>query len=224
MFLEFRLFRFFDGTIREFNNMPRIPLRSGPCSAPPSGWILAGGRSSRMGTDKASLEIEGVPLLQRVARQMRQVCNSVSVIGDPARYRDSGLPAIPDNFHGAGPLAGIEAALGATVSDSNLIVACDMPSATAAVFEALFESGGDIALPRHADGKLEPLCGVYSRRCHAHVRRMLESGVRRATEALRLLQEDGFALRYLAVTEAGAFVNLNTPDDLARYRQERPRG
>ena len=182
-----------------------------------AGWILAGGRSSRMGTDKALLEIEGRSLLQRVASEISQVCGSVRVVGDPARYAGFGIPVIPDLSPGLGPLAGIEAALTATTVEFNLIVACDMPNVRAGELEDLFTAGGDVAVPRHDDGRVEPLCAVYSRKCLAQVRKMLESGVRSVKEALRLLESDGFALRYVRVPRDNAFANLNTPADLARH-------
>jgi molybdopterin-guanine dinucleotide biosynthesis protein A len=131
---------------------------------------------------------------------------------------------IPDSYPGLGPLAGIEAALGATAAESNLVVACDMPNIRAAALEELFAMGGDVAVPRHEDGKLEPLCAVYSRRCHPRLREMLESGVRAVNEALRLLESDGFELRYVRVPIVDTFANLNTPGDLARYGEKRNHG
>jgi len=211
MFLVFNGRRKSDGTIRaELSNSDNR-----------AAWILTGGRSSRMGTDKALLEIEGRSLLMRLAAEISPVCASVAAVGDPSRHGDSGLLVIPDSYPGQGPLAGIEAALAATGSEANLIVACDMPNVRATGLQELFAAGGDIAVPRHEDGKLEPLCAVYSRRCHARVRELLESGVRGVTEALRLLESDGFALRYVPVANSETFANLNTPDDLARYRSER---
>jgi len=188
-------------------------------------WVLAGGRSSRMGTDKALLEIEGQPLVLRVADRLAEVCGSVAIIGEgtlsnPGQYANLGLRVVPDSFPGLGPLAGIEAALAATSAEANLIAACDMPSLDASALEALFAAGGDCAVPRHADGRIEPLCAVYHRRIHARVRELLESGIRGVTEALRLLETGGFALRYVQVTARDTFANLNTPEDLARYRAE----
>lgn len=212
MFLSIVLI--FDGTIRgKLANRDRL---AGQRAA----WVLAGGRSSRMGTDKALLEIGGRPLVLLVADRLSEVCGSVAIIGTPDLYANLGLRVVPDSFPGQGPLAGIEAALAASSVEANLIVACDMPSLSAEALEALFEAGGDCALPRHADGKIEPLCAVYHRRCHARVRELLESGIRGVTEALRLLETEGFALRYVQVTARETFANLNTPEDLERYRSK----
>ena len=211
MFLVFFRLRNSNGTIR--GELGIFDSRAAHRAA----WILAGGRSSRMGTDKALIEVEGSTLLARVASVVAQVCASVTVVGDPNRYGESGFPVISDRFPGLGPLGGIEAALAATSAEANLIVACDMPNIRADALEELFAAGGDIAVPRHEDHKLEPLCAVYSVRCHARVREMLESGVRSVNAALRLLESDGFAIRYVRVPGDDTFANLNTPDDLAHY-------
>ncbi len=180
-------------------------------------WVLTGGRSSRMGRDKALIDIAGRPLALRVAEQAGKFCDSVSLVGDPAAYGSLGLKVVPDTFPGQGPLAGIEAALGATAADWNLIVACDMPALGSAAIEQLFDLQADCALPQYDDGRAEPLCAVYHRRCHAAIRATLESGVRKVADALRRLEADGFAVRYLPVASAKPFANLNTPDEVQEY-------
>lgn len=170
-----------------------------------------------MGVDKALIDIAGRPLALRVADEAARHCGTVSLVGDPARYEALGLPVISDTFPGRGPLAGIEAALAATAVDWNLVTACDMPALGSGVIEQLFELCADGAVPRYDDGRMEPLCAVYHRRCHAAIRAVLESGVRKVTEALRRLEADGFAIRYLRVANEGPFANLNTPEDVQRY-------
>ncbi|HVW87383.1 MAG TPA: molybdenum cofactor guanylyltransferase [Bryobacteraceae bacterium] len=177
-----------------------------------AGWVLTGGRSSRMGTDKALLEISGRPLALRVADEIAPLCGSVTLVGDPERYAHLGLRVIADAFPGQGPLAGMEAALAAAESDWNLIVACDMPALDTSILEELFRAAGDCALPRYDDGRVEPLCAVYHRRCHSTVLKALETGVRKVTEALRPL-----AIRYVPVAGEGPFANLNTPEEFRKY-------
>jgi len=183
-----------------------------------AGWVLAGGRSSRMGEDKALIEVEGRPLALRVADLVRESCGTVSIVGDPSRYAGLGLSVISDNFPGEGPIAGIEAALRATPADWNLIAACDMPSLDSTVFESLFSTGCDCSVPRYADGSLEPLCSVYHRRCHVGVLAALGSGTRKVTDALRRLESDGFSVCYVPARDPAPFRNLNTPEDLRSYR------
>ena len=168
-----------------------------------------------MGTDKALLELEGLPLILRATTAAAAVCGFVSLVGDPAKYASLGLTVVPDHFPGAGPGAGIEAALRATTADWNLILACDMPALSAAILETLFprDAMADCVLPQYPDGKVEPLCAVYHRRCHPHIRAALEQGTRKVTSVL-----DGLAIRYVPVTSEDPFTNLNTPEDLRRYQ------
>ena len=179
--------------------------------------MLTGGRSSRMGKNKALIDIDGTPLALRVAEEAGRFCDSVSLVGDPALYGTLGLKVVSDTFPGQGPLAGIEAALGATAVDWNLMVGCDMPALGSAATEQLFDLNADCALPEYEDGRVEPLCAVYHRRCRAPIRAALESGIRRVTDALRRLEADGCAVRYAPVSNAEPFANLNTPDEVQKY-------
>ena len=180
-----------------------------------AGWVLVGGRSRRMGTDKALIEIGDHPLAKRVAAEIGRICGTVSLVGDPAIYGSLGLPVVPDRFPGLGPLAGIEAALATTTVEWNLIVACDMPALEVPVLEELFAAvadGGDCAMPSYGDGRIEPLCAVYHARCHPAILAALEAVVRKVSDALAPL-----ALRYVPVRSPDAFANLNTPHDLKQY-------
>jgi molybdopterin-guanine dinucleotide biosynthesis protein A len=183
-----------------------------------AGWILVGGRSTRMGRDKAFLEVDGRALVLRVAETIAPFCGTVTLLGEPAVYGVLGLPVIPDQFPGAGPLAGIEAALRCTTADRNLIVACDMPSLDPSVLAALFAADGDCAVPEYEDGRLEPLCAVYHRRFHAAVLEALQSGVRAVKDVLRGEQSKAHvAVRLVRVSSPAAFANLNTPEDVRKY-------
>lgn len=179
-----------------------------------AGWVLAGGRSSRMGTNKALIEIGGRPLVARAAELVAAVANPVAIVGDPKMYAELGYWVVADNFPGCGPLAGIEAALAATESEWNVIVACDMPALEAVVLEALFRSleepGADCAMPVLPDGSVEPLCSVFHRRCLGEVRAALSAGKRRVNGAVS-------AVRYVRVAHPEPFANLNTPEDLREY-------
>jgi len=178
-----------------------------------SGWVLVGGRSSRMGRDKALIEIGGRPLALVAAEALGVVCESVTLVGDPDRYQALGLTVISDRQRGAGPLSGIEAALGATRSEWNLIAACDMPSLDALLLRKLARAvADDAAIPQYPDGSIEPLCAVYHQRCHAAAAEALDAGLRRISDFIARL-----TVRYVQVTDPRPFLNLNTPEDLEKY-------
>lgn len=155
----------------------------------------------------------------RVADELAKVCGTVTLVGDPVKYADLGIPVVADRWPGQGPLAGIDAALSNTSAQYNLIVACDMPSVSQVLVEAVFlaAAGADCAVPRHDDGRIEPLCAVYHRRCQPAIAAALEAGIRKATDIPPLLERQQLAVRYVQVSDPAAFANLNTPEDWRRF-------
>ena len=180
-----------------------------------AGFVLVGGRSARMGRDKALLPYRGATLLEHIAAQVRQAAGSVTLVGAPERYRHLPYAAIPDHLPGAGPAAGIHAALTATEADWNLIVACDMPALTAQFLRRLIEqaerTGGQALVPLSPSGRWQPLCAVYHRSSLVRFQDALSRGCRRLAEFVASLD-----VRLYPVPEEHWFINLNTPADWNR--------
>ena len=182
---------------------------------------LVGGKSSRLGTDKALLDFEGKPLAARVAEVVQAAAGRVTIVGPLEKIRDtSGLPVIPDPVENFGPLAGLLAALEDSESAWNLVTACDMPYLDAAFLNFLFEeaqaAGADVLLPFDAEGNPEPLCAVYSLEARVTIRRRVEQGVHKITRAFEGLRVDELAPdRYARFDPEGRiFTNLNTLEDV----------
>lgn len=173
-----------------------------------------GGKSSRMGRDKALLPFHGGTLAGHVAAAAAGAAGSVALIGDPQKYGCLGYPVYPDRTPGAGPLGGIETALVLTAAEWNLVLACDMPAVSAGFLRSLLEaaesSGQDVLLPAGPSGRPEPLCAVYHRRCRAALRSALDSGIRKVVEACA-----GLRTATLTVADPACFENLNTPEEWA---------
>ena len=177
-----------------------------------AGFVLVGGRSSRMGRDKALLPFGPRTLVEQTADYVKQAAGNVTLIGLPERYGFLRLPIIADAAEGMGPLGGLYTALRATSADWNLIVACDMPGLTpqflGALLAAAEQAGKDCLVPLAANGT-EPLCGVY----HARVLPAAEIALKR-----KLLRMQDFVrqLDHVAwpVEEAGLLRNINTPQEL----------
>ena len=167
------------------------------------GFSLAGGASSRMGRDKALLELGGVPLVVRAVRLLEPLVESPAVIALPARFNGLGLRVIADEKPGLGPLGGIATALRITVHSWNLIVACDLPYLTADWLSYLIEraiSSRDDAVLPVSDGGPEPLCAMYHQRALAAIAPALARGVRKITDGLT-----GLAILQIAPLEVKAF-------------------
>jgi molybdopterin-guanine dinucleotide biosynthesis protein A len=182
-----------------------------------AGFVLAGGKSSRMGRDKALLEWQGTTLIIRVAEAVKAAAGSVALIGDPAKYGGFGYSVYGDVFPGCGPLGGIRTALTVTRADWNLVVACDMPEVEPAFLRGLLDRaeavGADCLLPAGESARPEPLCGVYHRRALVAIERALDAGVRKVLDGLA-----GVRLEVLRVGGGRQFRNINTPEEWTEYK------
>jgi len=169
-----------------------------------------------MGRDKALLPFRGGALAQSVAQAVCQAAGSATLVGDPVRYAGLGYPVIADLYPGEGPLGGILTALRNTGTDWNLVAACDMPQLDPELLRGLLqtaaESGADALLPVGPEGRPEPLCALYHRRCIEPLEAAFAAGVRKVTAAL----ENVRTVR-LPMAEVSVFQNVNTPEEWAGH-------
>ena len=187
------------------------------------GFILAGGKSVRMGTDKAFLDFAGETLLTRALRIMSEACEEVKIVGDPAKFTAPNYETIADVFPDSGPLGGIHSALTWSSSELNLMLAVDMPFISADLLVFLLRAAGTdtaaITVPS-VDGRLQPLCAVYRREFAAYAEDALRAGKFKIDAAFagvktRVIEEDELVA---AGFSAHNFVNMNTPQDLRNQR------
>lgn len=187
-----------------------------------TGIVLAGGRSRRMGRDKAALPFGDLPLLAWVVQRVATVCHPIIVVArDPDAYRDSGATVVADRWPGEGPLVGLHAGLAATETEYAAAIACDLPFVEPALLSALINlSPGWSAVVPEALGNIHPLCAVY----HRSVGRAAEDLLRRGGGSLRqLLAEPGLRVRLIHEENLRewdpplrSFMNINTPEDYER--------
>jgi molybdopterin-guanine dinucleotide biosynthesis protein A len=131
-----------------------------------TGVILAGGKSSRFGTNKALAPFRGAPLIEHVAETLRSVFRDVLVVTNAQQtYLNLGLPSVVDIVPDQGPMGGIVTAFQNTINDRIFAVACDMPVLDATAIREIISQAGetDAAVPVH-DGIREYLMALYSRR------------------------------------------------------------
>lgn len=147
-------------------------------SRPLAGAVLAGGRSSRMGRDKALLSLGGLPLLRLLLERLRRHADPVVIIAaDNGHYGDFGVPVLGDLHPGCGPLGGIHTALRSLEAQETFILPCDTPfvSAELIAYIAGFPSDAPARVAR-MDDRLHPLCGVYSPACLPAIEDALAAG------------------------------------------------
>jgi molybdopterin-guanine dinucleotide biosynthesis protein A len=191
-----------------------------------TGFVLAGGKSTRMGRDKAALSLDGRTLLETALSNMRQVTPKVFILGSPDLYQAYG-PAIADVIPGCGPLSGIHAALSNTRTEFNLIIGVDTPFFSGELLRYVAERGlasrGVVTAPV-VNARPQPLCAVYSRAFLPIAERALQGGAYKVAtlfpaEGTLLIPETELAK--VAFT-AAMFENLNTPEDWERARKTQP--
>jgi molybdenum cofactor guanylyltransferase len=181
-----------------------------------AGYVLVGGKSSRMGQDKAVLPAGGRTLVELVAGTVSAAAGPTALVGGARRTLPIEFGFVRDLYPGEGPLGGILSALQDSAADWNLIVACDMPRLEADFLRRLLDTAeqGDIdaLLPAGPSGLPEPLCAAYHRRCYRPLAQAFGRGVRKISTAL----EEVRAVVW-PVQEALYFQNVNTPEDWAAY-------
>ncbi|MBK5293784.1 MAG: molybdenum cofactor guanylyltransferase [Acidobacteriia bacterium] len=182
-----------------------------------AGFVLAGGNSTRMGSDKALLPLAGGTLLEQTCRKVEAAAGCAVIIGPPERYSHLGWEVCPDRQSGLGPLAGIVAALSLDRAEWNLIVACDMPALETPFLRLILslaaQSGAACLLPAGPDGRAQPLCAVYHAASRQPLADALSRGVRKVRQAL-----ESVPVKIWQVDDKQAFLNLNTPADWASLK------
>jgi molybdenum cofactor guanylyltransferase len=180
--------------------------------------VLAGGDSRRMGQPKALLPVGGTTLVEWLTARLAPEFAHLLVAARAADQLPPGLrPHLVRDLHvGAGPLAGVEAALAASPHDTVVAVACDMPAVTAGLVRRLVGAvearpALDAAVPR-VDGRPEPACAAYRRSAAGPIAAALAEGRLRASDAL-----DDLRVHWLDAEDPAQFANLNTPDDYRRF-------
>jgi molybdopterin-guanine dinucleotide biosynthesis protein A len=180
------------------------------------GLVLAGGKSRRMGHDKALLQREGQSQLSFVASLLEPVVKQVFVSAradqrdDPERGR---FATIVDRYEDMGPVAGILSAMDEHPDADWLVVACDLPNIDAETLEYLVAQQADEPFTAYRSsygGLPEPLCAIYAAGSAALLRRFVDEGV--YCPRKMLINSD---TRLLEQPNPAALDNINTPDDLA---------
>lgn len=179
-----------------------------------SGFILAGGKSSRMGTNKAMLEINNESMLTRMIRFIAPFCANIAISGEGVGYDDFNVEIIPDFFTGYGPIAGLYSSLKYSSTEWNLVVSVDSPFLNKELINLLLVNIGpfDCIIPQHSNG-VEPLIGLYHKRALPALKKQIEFGDYKLSRLLSALNTNFVDCDYLVEKYPRLFMNLNYPED-----------
>ena len=179
-------------------------------------FILAGGQSRRMGTDKSQLQLENQTFTDRIAGTLEQVSDVITLVG--VRYPHPKYKSVPDVYPNWGALGGLHAALAACEREWAIVVACDLPFVSAELFNHLasLRENYDAVVPVQADERPQPLAALYRiEPCRQRAAELIESGRRRPLDLLELVNTRWVPFNELRNLDQAEtfFVNINTPDD-----------
>ena len=190
-----------------------------------TGIILSGGRSLRMGENKAFIKIEGLPIIQRITSLFKQLFQEVIIVtNEPQLFRTLDSKIYVDIIPNKGALGGLYTGIYYSFFKYSFCVACDMPLINKSLVEFLIDNikDVDVIVPRTMDG-LQPLHALYSKNCLTPIKETIAQGKYKILDfysrvKVRIVEEKDFI--HLDPSKA-SFINVNTPDELISIRRDR---
>lgn len=187
-----------------------------------TGIILAGGKSTRIGTNKAFLKIGGYTIVEEIYSKLKDVLSRVIIIANEIeRFNFLGAQIAPDIIPFKGPLGGIYTGLIESSSFHNFITACDMPFLHQGMVEYMLDESNacDVIVPEYKR-RLEPLCAVYSKNCIEPIENQLRQNNLKVTDFFQFVKTKVISeqeiIRY--DPKGMCFININTAKEYERFK------
>ncbi|HRG53042.1 MAG TPA: molybdenum cofactor guanylyltransferase [Bacteroidia bacterium] len=179
-----------------------------------NGYILAGGKSSRMGTDKGLLPLNGSTIVGNIIRQLEPAVGKITIVANSSRYEQFGVEVIADIIPGIGPSGGIHAALHHSDRAHNFIVSCDMPFITTEAIQTIIVRPAltEITLPFYQQ-QLEPLFGLYSKNCLDKWQELIRQHIFKLKDMITYFSVKRIDIDHNPLFQNTLFMNVNTPAD-----------
>jgi molybdenum cofactor guanylyltransferase len=184
-----------------------------------TGIILSGGKSTRMGTNKAFIEIDGVPMIERIYGLLKSRFQEILIISDQGElFSNLEVTVHGDLIPQLGAIGGLYSGLFFASFPYSFCVACDMPFLNVRLVDYLIKriNGFEAVVPKTRDG-LQPLHAIYSKACMEPIKKLIDRGRTKIIDfypeaKVRFVDEDEF---HVLDPENRSFINVNTPEDLA---------
>jgi molybdenum cofactor guanylyltransferase len=180
-----------------------------------TGIIMAGGQSTRMGKDKALLQIDGITLLERATEICKPVSSEILISSNNSEYEKFGFQIIPDEIKNCGPLGGIYSCLKKSDTDWNFILSVDAVFVETEFVRFLISNTWeyDAVVPVHENSK-EPLIALYHKRCIPIIETSINSGDFKMLHLLEKINVKEINSKEWLQKYPRLFLNLNRPEDL----------
>ena len=193
------------------------------------GFVLAGGKSSRMGQDKALMRLEGKPLVLRATEILRPFVDQITLLAPAGRYENLGLPVVADKWPDQGPLAAVCTGLLSSPAEWNIFLACDLPLVSRQFLQLLVQriraTRSDAVVPRTEDG-WQPLSAAYHSRCRTAFARAIQEGGRSIVKAIggnsvEVITRDEMVGAGVSEVELTNIIRLRIGRASPKFRRER---
>ncbi len=184
-----------------------------------TGIILAGGKSSRMGTDKGFLKLNGKLFIEHIIEVLTPLVSEIIIVSNDLNYDNFKVKRVNDLIEDAGPLAGIYSGLSASKTKKNLVLSCDIPLINSEILNLLVNQIDDASeiIQIESNGKTMPLIALYNKDCESVFNSLLGQGERRLRFAVNQCKVKNIELN----TEQKIYVsNVNTPKQLKEITNE----
>ncbi len=182
-----------------------------------TGIILAGGKSSRMGTDKGFLKLNGKTFVQHSIDALTPLVSKIIIVSDHEKYDSLGYQRITDTIKNAGPVSGILSGLEASKTNYNFVLSCDIPLITTTVLKQLLSaySPDKTIIQAESNGKSMPLIAFYKTQVKQVFKHYLEQNERRLRVVVKACQ---FKTVPLNDNQKRATLNINTKEELKHIK------
>lgn len=184
-----------------------------------TGIILAGGKSSRMGTDKGLISYQNKPFVATIIQALEPIVTDIILVSNHSKYDAFKYKRVPDLIEDSGPVAGIYTGLEFSKTTYNLVLSCDVPLVKTHLLKRLvkeIEVGYDV-VQFISKGKTTPLIALYKKQCAELFKKELENDEKRLQQVLNKLQ-----VKTLSVLPEDEIYlkNINTPNELKEISHE----
>lgn len=178
-----------------------------------TGIILSGGKSSRMGRDKALLSFNGTSFLQHSTNALNPFVTEILIVSNNPEHDAFGLKRLPDTIENAGPLAGIYTGLNHSKTEHNLVLSCDIPLINSIILQKLIDAVDEDSeiIQIESQGKSMPLIALYKKQCEVPFLKLLNDGERKLQYAVNQCK-----VKHVVLNESESLFtqNINTPEEL----------
>lgn len=183
-------------------------------------FILAGGKSSRMGTDKGLLLFNDKHLIEWSIEELQKIFSKIVIVSNKQVYKKFKLSVIKDIRKNLGPAGGIYSALKYTKADYIFVISCDMPLITSEAIHFLVSqlNGCDILVPL-CQNKVQPLFALYSKNCFLKWKELIDKGETKLQVMIEQFNVKKVSVNNNPLFKAEQFININDRNDLSKAFQ-----